>query len=257
MDNFIKVVEALAHLLGAVAWPAAAVIALRWFGPTIRGLFSDKSDVSLSGWGLAITAKRETREAIALAEATKVGGSPAEPAEIKNWKEAVGKSYAATKWIDLLRVDETLDKAILWVDDEPLNNVFEREAFERLGMKIDFARSTSDALDLLKRREYDAIISDMSRPEGPRSGYDLLAQVKRIRPTVPFVLYSSSNTPEQEAEIVEAGAFGSTTKASDLIRLVTDAIRINDRGTRGEARYLQVMRNLVAHRVRKGERIFD
>jgi CheY-like chemotaxis protein len=257
IDNFVKVVEALAHLLGAVAWPIAAVIALRWFGPTLAVLLSDKSDVSLSGLGFSITAKRETREAIALAEATKVGGPATAPTEIKNWKAAVGKSYAATKWINQLRIDETLDKAILWVDDKPLNNVFEREAFEKLGMKIDFAKSTSEALDLLKKKQYDAVISDMSRPEGPRSGYDLLAKLKLIRPTVPFVLYSSSNTPEQAAEIIEAGAFGSTTKASDLIRLVTDAVRINDRSMRGEPRFLQSVRNLLAHRVTKSERIFD
>ncbi len=257
IDDFVKVVEALAHLISAVAWPIAALVTLRWFGPTLRALFSDKSDVSLSGWGVAITAKRETREAIALAEASKVEGPVAAPGEITNWKEAVGKSYASTKWINRLRIDDTFGKLILWVDDQPENNVFEREAFEKLGMRIDFIPTTSQAIEMIRGKEYDAVISDMSRPDSKRAGYDLLAKLKKLRPHIPFVLYSSTNTPEQEAEIIEAGAFGSTTRASELIRLVTDAIKLQEKNTRGEPRHLQTVRNLISHRVTKGQRLFD
>jgi hypothetical protein len=117
------VVEALAHLINAFAWPAAALIALRWFLPTLRSLFSDKPDVSLTGFGLAITAKRETREAIALAEASKVEGSSIPSVEIINLKTSFGKSYASTRWIKNLKIEETFGKLILWVDDQPLNNV--------------------------------------------------------------------------------------------------------------------------------------
>jgi hypothetical protein len=39
--------------------------------------------------------------------------------------------------------------------------------------------------------------------------------------------------------------------------LVTDAIRIHDTNPRREPRYMQAIRNLVSHRVTKGERILD
>jgi CheY-like chemotaxis protein len=250
IDSFVKVVEAIAHLIAAIAWPVVIVLALRWFGPTLRSLFDDKSDVSLTGWGWAITAKRESREAIALAEVSKADDK-AEPRQLANLKDGLGKSFAATKWIQQLNISETIGKSILWVDDQPGNNTFEREAFEALGMKVHFVPATAQALQLIKGNEYDVVISDMSRPEGQRAGYDLLAKIKMLRPTMPFILYSSSNTPEQEAEIKSAGAFGSTARASDLIRLVTDAIKRREPNARLEAAYLQRLRNLMAHRVTK------
>ena len=118
-------------------------------------------------------------------------------------------------------------------------------------MKVYFVPATSQALEMIKGNEYDVVISDMSRPEGQRAGYDLLAKIKMLRPAMPFVLYSSSNTPEQEAEIKSAGAYGSTTRASDLIRLVTDAIRAREPNARLEASYMQTLRNIVAHRITK------
>jgi len=250
IDSFVKIVEAIAHLITAIAWPAVVILALRWFAPTLRSLFDDKSDVSLTGWGWAITAKRESREAIALAEVSKADET-AEPRQLANLKYGLGKSFAATKWIQQLNISDTVGKSILWVDDAPDNNTFEREAFEALGMKVHFAPATSQALEMIRENQYDVVISDMSRPEGQRAGYDLLAKIKMLRPAMPFVLYSSSNTPEQEAEIKSAGAYGSTARASDLIRLVTDAIKSREPNARLEASYMQTLRNLVAHRITK------
>jgi len=250
IDSFVKVVEAIAHLITAIAWPAVVLLALRWFAPTLRSLFADKSNVSLAGWGWAITAKRESREAIALAEVSKTNET-AEPRRLVHLKQGLGKSFAATRWIQNLNIGDTLGKSVLWVDDEPDNNTYEREALEALGMKVYFVPTTSEALELIKGNEYDVVISDMSRPEGKRAGYDLLGKIKLLRPTVPFVLYSSSNTPEQEAEIKGAGAYGSTARASELIRLVTDAIKGREGSSRLEAAYMRLLRNPAAHRAEK------
>ncbi|WP_354125342.1 response regulator [Bradyrhizobium sp. LA6.10] len=92
-------------------------------------------------------------------------------------------------------------------------------------MRVNFVPTTSAALEIIKGNEYDVVISDTARPEGKRAGYDLLAKIEMLRPSVPFVLYSSSNTPEQASKIKSAGAYGSTARASELIRLVTDAIK--------------------------------
>lgn len=251
VDSIVKIIEAVAHLVGAFAWPLVAIIVLRWFGPTLRSLFSDKSDVSLSGWGWALTAKQESREAIALAEASKSEGSAERTLEVAHLRKSLGKSFASTEWINRLKISETFGKYILWVDDHPENNTFERKALEALGMKVEFVPTTVQALELIKGKEYDVVISDMSRPEGQRAGYDLLAKIKLLRPGTPFVLYSSSNTPDQENEIKNAGAYGSTSRASDLIRLVTDAIKSREQNARLEANYMQLVRNLIAHRTDK------
>jgi CheY-like chemotaxis protein len=222
IDNIVKVIEAVAHLINSFAWPFVALIAFWWVLPIVRLLLADKSDVSFSGWGLAITAKRESREAIAFAEASKPNDNTLP--NLVNFKQSVGKSYAATKWLEHIRIRDTIGKTVLWVDDKPENNAFERAALEALGIKVEFVPSTSAALEMIKGRQYDAVISDMDRPESTRAGYDLLKKIQLLRPDIPFVLYTSSNTPEQEREIREAGAVGATARASDLIRLVTNAI---------------------------------
>jgi len=69
---------------------------------------------------------------------------------------------------------------ILWVDNRPENNLFERRAFESMGLEITLALSTNEALPALSARKFAAIISDISRKEGPREGYVLLEELRRL-----------------------------------------------------------------------------
>ena len=62
---------------------------------------------------------------------------------------------------------------ILWVDDRPENNYYERRAFEAIGLHFTLAQSTDEALKELVNSQYAAIVSDMGRREGPREGYVL------------------------------------------------------------------------------------
>ncbi len=59
---------------------------------------------------------------------------------------------------------------ILWVDDRPENNVYERQAFEAQGIELSLALSTDAALELLKTNKFAVIISDMGRKEGSQEG---------------------------------------------------------------------------------------
>lgn len=53
------------------------------------------------------------------------------------------------------------------VDDRPDNNTYERDAFESVGITFTLARSTAEALQVLGKDRFAAIISDMGRAEGP------------------------------------------------------------------------------------------
>ena len=68
---------------------------------------------------------------------------------------------------------------ILWVDDRPENNQYERQALEAIGLHCTLAQSTDEAIDKLALNEYAVIISDMGRREGPREGYVLLDRLRR------------------------------------------------------------------------------
>jgi CheY-like chemotaxis protein len=115
-------------------------------------------------------------------------------------------------------------RQILWVDDNPENNRYEREAFQAQGVAVSLATSTAQGLALLKTNKFSAIISDMGRREGPNEGYVLLDKVREIGMKTPFFIYSSSNAPEHTRAAVERGAQGSTNKARELYQMVMKAI---------------------------------
>lgn len=113
---------------------------------------------------------------------------------------------------------------ILWVDDRPENNAYERKAFEALGLRFTLALSTDEALDLMKHNKFAAIISDMGRKEGPREGYTLLDAIRASGDDTPFFIYASSNLPEHKKEAAEHGGQGSTNRAQELFDMVTRAV---------------------------------
>jgi CheY-like chemotaxis protein len=117
------------------------------------------------------------------------------------------------------------DNTILWVDDRPNNNIYERQSLELIGFKFDLAQSTQEALKKLKSNKYVAIISDMGRVEGPREGYVLLKEVRKTNKTTPFFIYAGSNLLEHKIEAQEKGAQGSTNIATELIDLITSHVQ--------------------------------
>jgi CheY-like chemotaxis protein len=112
----------------------------------------------------------------------------------------------------------------LWVDDNPSNNIFERQSLGALGVSFVLATSTDEALDLLAKRKFDIIISDMGRPPDPRAGYTLLEKLRSSGNRTPFVIYAGSNAPEHKAEARSRGAIGSTNRASELFAYVLGAL---------------------------------
>jgi CheY-like chemotaxis protein len=113
---------------------------------------------------------------------------------------------------------------VLWVDDRPDNNIYERRAFESVGLRFTLALSTNEALDLLKHNKYVAIISDMGRREGNREGYVLLDAICRQGDQTPFILYSGSNLPEHKQEAFGHGGQGATNNPQELYQIMMKAI---------------------------------
>lgn len=113
---------------------------------------------------------------------------------------------------------------VLWVDDRPDNNVHERKAFEAIGLRFTLARSTDEALGILKDNTFAAIISDMGRPPDPRAGYTLLNKLRHQSNKTPFIIYAGSSSPEHKAETAKHDGQGHTNHPEELFRLVTKAV---------------------------------
>ncbi len=115
-------------------------------------------------------------------------------------------------------------RQVLWVDDRPENNVYERQAFEALGIEFTLSLNTTDALDRLSRQKFAAVISDMGRKEGPREGYALLDQMRNGGDQTPLFFYASSSAPAHKRETKEHGGQGCTNDANELFQMVTRCI---------------------------------
>jgi DNA-binding NtrC family response regulator len=112
----------------------------------------------------------------------------------------------------------------LWVDDRPENNRLEQRALRELGLEVQPATSTEEALAVLDRQPFDVVISDMGRPPDPRAGYTLLEKMRERNDRTPFVIYAGSRAPEHVAEARQRGAIGTTNRSSELVQLVAQAL---------------------------------
>jgi CheY-like chemotaxis protein len=120
---------------------------------------------------------------------------------------------------------ESWRKNILWVDDRPDNNIYERGAFESMvGVSFTLALSTKEALEILSQKRFAAIISDMGRKEGPREGYALLDALRSRDDQTPFFIYAGSNAAAHKRETEKHGGQGSTNNPQELFDMVTRTV---------------------------------
>ncbi len=113
---------------------------------------------------------------------------------------------------------------VLWVDDHPQDNRYERQALEALGIRIDLSTSTDSALEMVAEAPYQMIISDMGRPPDSRAGYTLLDALRRQRAHVPVVLYTGSARAADVAQARAHGAAAQTASPRELIAIVTKTL---------------------------------
>lgn len=117
-------------------------------------------------------------------------------------------------------------KSILWVDDKPMNNVYESSVIKRLGASIVFARSTHEAIRFLERDRYDLVISDIHRDEdgksNPSAGYELFETLSKMGMHCPFIFYTGSVARINKDRA--RGIYGAADVPGRLIDLVITAL---------------------------------
>lgn len=133
----------------------------------------------------------------------------------------------------LALIDIRKQKRVLWVDDNPDGNDFERSALAKLLIEVITAKSTSEATRLIHRdaEGFDLVISDWERPaDGPEAGLALLREIRQPptkNPNVPFVFYHGiSEIAPRRARADQAraaGALGEAVLPSELMALVLRA----------------------------------
>ena len=118
-------------------------------------------------------------------------------------------------------------RSVLWVDDRPENNVYERRTLEHYGVEVFVALSTDQAMFILESNDISLIISDMGRKEGPREGYVLLEKVRMVDKSIPFYIYGGSNDPKHTEEALQLGANGNICYPDILLdRVIQSLLKI-------------------------------
>lgn len=240
LDQVLNVISAVTALLNALAWPLVALFVVFRFAPELIKLIDSGKDVKFKALGIEASftnAVAEAAVALSAAEAKRAEdevemlGDQAstitgQRIAATNVPSPESTAKAVTSWVPDAQAQQDLQGAtVLWVDDNPDNNRFEREAFQAIGIRFELSTSTEDALRQLDRRRFDAIISDMGRGEERQAGYQLLERLRQTDRSTPFVIYAGTSAVRHRDEALARGAQGSTNSPKELMALVIQAIQ--------------------------------
>ncbi len=114
---------------------------------------------------------------------------------------------------------------VLWVDDNPQNNIFEERFFKHHRIAVHTVRSSTDALRLLSMYDYDVVISDMGRGEDRLAGVRLVERMRAAGDQTAFVIYTvraegEQNQRAQQELVTEAGAQGLAVTPEEIRALI-------------------------------------
>jgi CheY-like chemotaxis protein len=115
--------------------------------------------------------------------------------------------------------------AVLLVDDDPSLFNITRILLEKEGeISVDLCNSGYEALEILKNKSYDAIVSDYGMPE--MNGIDFLREVKRRYPSVPFIMFTGQGTEQTAIDTFMSGGDSYVSKRSEPARVFNELKRV-------------------------------
>ncbi|HOP09651.1 MAG TPA: response regulator, partial [Candidatus Methanofastidiosa archaeon] len=94
---------------------------------------------------------------------------------------------------------------ILYVDDEEEFRELTKRYLERKGdVIVHTAASAAEALNMLRKRSYDAIVSDYQMPR--IDGVEFLKKLRSSGDNSPFILFTGKGREDVAVEAFESGA---------------------------------------------------
>lgn len=118
------------------------------------------------------------------------------------------------------------NKEVLWVDDYPENNDYPRRILQEAGVRFVLALSTEDAMNNLKDKKFDLIISDMGRGNNGKAGIDLLGKLKEQNITIPSIIFASPQAIRSYGDEAKSlGAIATITGHSTLLNIIQKVLK--------------------------------
>jgi len=106
---------------------------------------------------------------------------------------------------------------VLLVDDEEDFLEVMAERMKARGIDVTTSSTASDALDMIEKESYDAIILDFMMPD--MDGFQTLQAIKERRPESQIILLTGYATVEKGVEAMKMGATDFIEKPADLEKL--------------------------------------
>lgn len=117
--------------------------------------------------------------------------------------------------------DKEIRFKVIWIDDYPSNNLYESLILKSIGIEIDYAKSSEEALEMIKSKDYNLIISDISRNGKDDAGLVFYKGLVNRNIKIPIIFYVG-NVDRNKG--VPPRAFGIADLPNELIHLVLDVI---------------------------------
>jgi DNA-binding response OmpR family regulator len=142
---------------------------------------------------------------------------------------------------------------ILLIEDEPGIVDFVRRGLEAEGFSVEAALDGIEGERLALRDSFDAIVLDLMLPG--RDGLDILASVRRARPTVPVIVLTARGEIEDRVAGLDAGAVDYLVKPFSLAELVARVraqLRVVAEASASILRGADIEVNLLTRKVHRG-----
>lgn len=200
---YIDAAHALSSAINIVGWLLGAVLLwIAWRRNSIKSFQVGPVNFQM---------EQAAVEATATAARDWQAKAPMQTFDLGRIRETVGRAFRPAV------LDNLTGRSVLWVDDRPANNALAVRALRKFHLDVEEVTSTEAALDVMQRRHFDLVISDMGRGDNKRAGYELLAEMRRKGSMVPFLIFSSSDRPEFRQEAMDRGAQLSTNSIVELL----------------------------------------
>jgi len=107
-------------------------------------------------------------------------------------------------------------------DDKPMASALQGK-LTRAGFSVTVVSNGEEALEQIKQKTFDLIISDLVMPR--KNGFDLIRDIRALGNQVPIIVSSNLNQEEDLKKIMELGANGYFSKADTTISQVVERVR--------------------------------
>jgi DNA-binding NtrC family response regulator len=109
-------------------------------------------------------------------------------------------------------------KNILIIDDERSIRNTLKEILEYENNKVEAIESGKQAIELIKKQEFDIVFCDIKMPE--IDGIEVLKEIHSIKPEMPIIMISGHGNIETAVEAIKLGAYDFIQKPLDLNRIL-------------------------------------